>query len=69
MKKKKQPAISFTPHPNVLRHIDTMLRSGLYGRSRSELVKRLVSEGIIARVGHPTFKLRVAKPRAAARII
>jgi Arc/MetJ-type ribon-helix-helix transcriptional regulator len=59
-KKKRQPAISFTPHPKVLRHIDTLLSSGLYGRSRSELVKRLVSEGIVARVGHPTFKLRKA---------
>lgn len=58
MAKKKQPAISFTPHPKVLRHIDTLLSSGLYGRTRSELVKRLVSEGIIARVGNPTFKLR-----------
>ncbi len=57
----KPPAISFTPHPKVLRHIDAMVAAGLYGRSRSELVKRLVCEGIVRRVGHPTFKLK-AKP-------
>jgi hypothetical protein len=53
----RQPSVSFTPHKKVLRHIDTLLLSGLYGRSRSELVRRLVSEGIVARIGHPRFKV------------
>lgn len=57
-KRKRQPAISFTPHRKVMEHIDTLLGTGLYGRSRSELVKRLVSEGIAERVGHPRFRLR-----------
>ena len=56
-RKQRRPSISFTPHPKVLRHIDDLIGSGLYGRSRSELVRRLVSEGIIARIGHPRFKL------------
>lgn len=56
--RRKAVAISFTPHPKVLRHIDTLLSTGLYGRSRSELVKRLVSEGIVQRVGHPRFTLK-----------
>ena len=56
--KRKTVSISFTPHPKVLRYIDTLLSTGLHGRSRSEVVKRLVCDGIVRRIGHPTFTLK-----------
>lgn len=58
MKPKRQPAIRWTPHPKVLQHIDTMLATGLYGRSRTDVVKRLVCDGIIRKLGDPKFPLK-----------
>lgn len=54
----RNPSIRWTPHPKVLRHIDTLLATGLYGPSRSKLVERLVCEGIVRRLGDPKFPLR-----------
>lgn len=55
--RRRRTSVTFTPHRKVLRHIDALLATGLYGRSRSELALRLVCEGIAARVGHPRFRL------------
>jgi hypothetical protein len=57
-RRRRSSRITITPHPKVMGHIDTLLATGLYGRSRSDLVKRLVCEGIVQRIGDPKFRLR-----------
>jgi hypothetical protein len=47
--------ITFTPHPKVLAHLDTLVAYGLFGRNRADVVNRLVCEGIERRV--EPFKL------------
>lgn len=48
---RKRNRIVFTPHPKVLRHIDELLRMGIFGRTRADVVNRLVCDGIIRRSG------------------
>lgn len=55
---KRKPSIRWTPHPKVLRHIDALVKCGLYGRSRTDVVKRLVCAELVRVIGHPRFPLR-----------
>lgn len=52
-------SISFTPHPKVLAHLDTLVAYGLFGRNRADVVNRLVCEGIERRV--EPFKIPLRK--------
>ena len=50
MKAERNKQLTFTPHPNVLRMMDLLVAAGLYGRSRADVVNRLVCEGIERRM-------------------
>lgn len=42
----RKPSIQITPHKTVLDAIDQLVESGLYGRSRSAAVERIVCRHI-----------------------
>ncbi len=57
----RNKAIAFTPNPKVYRHIEKLVSYGLFGRTRADVVNRLVCEGIERK---STFLPLRAKERA-----